>query len=160
MKYRVQSRCVTVSGPPRAICSLKIGTTLPADPSTFPNRTAVTFVREVRARSRTTSSATRFVAPITEEGFTALSVEMRTKRFAPHASAARATWSVPNTLFFTASSGASSISGTCLWAAAWNTYSGRWRWHSRAMRAGSRRSATSARTSTSGCSSARRRARR
>ena len=44
-------------------------------------------VRELRARSRTTSSATRFVAPMTDVGFTALSVEMRTNRSAPHASA-------------------------------------------------------------------------
>jgi hypothetical protein len=33
------SGCVTVTGPPRAICSLKIGITLPADPNTLPNRT-------------------------------------------------------------------------------------------------------------------------
>ncbi len=120
----MHSGCVTVTGPPRAICSLKSGTTLPADPSTLPKRTAVTLVREERARSRTTSSATRFVAPMTELGFTALSVEMRTKRRAPQAWAIRATFCVPNTLFFTASSGASSMSGTCLCAAAWKTYSG------------------------------------
>jgi hypothetical protein len=40
MKYRFISGCVTVTGPPRAICSRKRGITDPADPSTFPNRTA------------------------------------------------------------------------------------------------------------------------
>ena len=39
IKYRRISGCVTVTGPPRAICSRKIGTTLPDDPRTFPNRT-------------------------------------------------------------------------------------------------------------------------
>ena len=40
MKYRFMSGCVIVTGPPRAICSRKRGITDPADPSTFPNRTA------------------------------------------------------------------------------------------------------------------------
>ena len=33
------SGCVTVTGPPAAICRWKIGMTLPADPSTLPKRT-------------------------------------------------------------------------------------------------------------------------
>ena len=70
-------------------------------------------------------SHTRLVAPITLVGFTALSVEISTNRSAPYRSAELATLKVPNTLFFTASSGLSSIRGTCLWAAAWNTISGR-----------------------------------
>jgi hypothetical protein len=40
MKYRRISGWVTVTGPPRRICSRKMGTTDPADPITFPNRTA------------------------------------------------------------------------------------------------------------------------
>jgi hypothetical protein len=40
MKYRRMSGCVTVTGPPAAICLAKIGTTLPLLPNTFPNRTA------------------------------------------------------------------------------------------------------------------------
>ena len=114
-----------MTGPPRSICFLKSGTTLPADPRTLPNRTAVKRVTDLRARSRTISSATRLVAPITLAGWTALSVEIRTNRSAPQASAIRAAFSVPNTLFLTASSGASSISGTGLWAAAWKMTSGR-----------------------------------
>ena len=72
-----------------------------------------------------TISHMRLDAPITFVGFTALSVEIRRKRFAPNSDAASATFSVPNTLFFIASAGESSISGTCLCAAAWNTSSGR-----------------------------------
>ena len=55
-----------------------------------------------------------FVAPITFVGFTALSVDIRIKRFAPYLSATLAVFKVPKTLFFTASFGESSISGTCL----------------------------------------------
>ena len=100
----------------------------------------------------------RLVAPITELGRTALSVEMSTRRSAPTASAMRATFCVPKTLFFTASSGASSMSGTCLWAAAWKMISGRKRLPSRMIRSGSRMSATSARTMRSGYSAWSRRA--
>ena len=39
MKKRVISACVTVTGPPRAICLRKMGITLPEEPSTLPNRT-------------------------------------------------------------------------------------------------------------------------
>ena len=70
---------VTVTGPPLAICSRKIGTTLPADSSTLPNRTMANFVSVERvARSCTTSSASRLEAPITLVGRTALSVEIIT----------------------------------------------------------------------------------
>jgi hypothetical protein len=55
------------------------------------------------------------LAPITLVGLTALSVEINTNSPVPAASAARATVSVPCTLFFTASQAlAHSISGTCL----------------------------------------------
>ena len=40
MKNRAMSSWVTVTGPPRSICDLKIGTTDPAEPSTVPKRTA------------------------------------------------------------------------------------------------------------------------
>ena len=76
MKYRRTSGSVTVTGPPRAICSRKIGTTEPAEPSTLPNRTALNCVFERSASARTTISPTRLLAPITEVGRTALSVEM------------------------------------------------------------------------------------
>ena len=39
------SGCVTVTGPPRAICSRKRGTTLPVEPSTLPKRTMTNCVR-------------------------------------------------------------------------------------------------------------------
>ncbi len=45
MKKRSISGCVTVIGPPRRICSWKIGTTLPLEASTLPNRTTTNFVR-------------------------------------------------------------------------------------------------------------------
>jgi len=53
-------------------------TTDPAESMTFPNLTAMKRVPFRRARSWITSSATRFEAPMTELGFTALSVEIRT----------------------------------------------------------------------------------
>ena len=40
MKNRFMSGCVIVTGPPRSICCLKNGTTLPRLPSTLPKRTA------------------------------------------------------------------------------------------------------------------------
>ena len=46
------------------------------------------------------------------------------KRSTPHSSAAPASRRVPRTLFLIASHGFSSISGTCLCAAAWKTISG------------------------------------
>ena len=58
---------------------------------------------------------------MTELGFTAVSVLTRTNACAPAAKAASATAFVPNTLFRMASQGLSSIIGTCLCAAQWNT---------------------------------------
>jgi FlaA1/EpsC-like NDP-sugar epimerase len=63
-------------------------------------------------------SAILLVAPMMFVGFTALSVEISMKRFAPYLSAHSATFIVPKTLFLMASAGQFSISGTCLWAAA------------------------------------------
>jgi hypothetical protein len=64
------------------------------------------------------------VAPITEVGLTALSVETITNAFTPKAWASSETFLVPKTLFLMASPGFHSIIGTCLWAAAWKMTSG------------------------------------
>src|SRR4030042_1929302 len=51
MKYRSISGCVTVTGPPRAICRLNTGMTDPRLPSTFPNPTDTTgFALQQRRR--------------------------------------------------------------------------------------------------------------
>ena len=63
-----------------AIWRLKNGTTLPLLPRTFPNRTETYALFFLLAKSWTRSSATRLVAPIILDGFTALSVEIRTNR--------------------------------------------------------------------------------
>jgi hypothetical protein len=90
--------------------------TLPSDPSTFPKRTALKSQLERRSAGHpsTRCSATRLVAPITLEGFTALSVEISTKRSAPKRAAHCATYSVPKMLLRTASTTLLSMSGTCL----------------------------------------------
>ena len=61
---------------------------------------------------------------MTLDGWTALSVETRTNRSTPAASAASSSASVPPTFTWTASDGWSSIIGTCLYAAAWKMTSG------------------------------------
>ena len=99
MKKRRTSRCVTVTGPPRRICSSKSGTTDPEEPSTLPNRTMQKRVRVVCVCSDcSTTSARRLVAPITFVGLTALSVEIRTKVSTPTSSAASAAYQVLKTL--------------------------------------------------------------
>ena len=45
MKKRMISLCVTVTGPPRLICSLNNGITEPFDPSTLPKRVVTNCVR-------------------------------------------------------------------------------------------------------------------
>ena len=91
-------------------------------------------------------SASRFDAPITEVGFTALSVEISTIARAPTPRAASATWRVPTTLVSSPSSGLASTIGTCFSAAAWNTSSGRHCWNTlrSALRRGCRPAATRA----------------
>ena len=94
MKKRVISGCVTVTGPPRAICRRKIGITEPDEPSTLPKRTRDEPRRRRRRGARTTStihSQSAFDCPITVFGFAALSVETSTKRFAPNSTATSAT---------------------------------------------------------------------
>ena len=68
-----------------------------------------------------TISHRRLLAPIILVGFTALSVDIKTKRSQPLSMAACAVLYVPMALFLMASHGLSSMSGTCLWAAAWYT---------------------------------------
>ena len=126
MKYRMISGWVTVTGPPCSICFLKSGITDPLLPSTFPNRTATKSVFDLAFIICTTISHIRLDAPMMLVGFTALSVEISTKRLVPYLSAAFAVLYVPNTLFLIASLGLSSMRGTCLWAAAWYTMSGRY----------------------------------
>ena len=119
MKKRVISRWVIVSGSPFSSCSWKIGTTLPFEPSTLPKRTD-TYGRPLRwAASATSISAIRLLAPITLDGRTALSVDTNTKRSTPAAMATSSMTVVPPMFTCTASEGCSSISGTCLYAAAW-----------------------------------------
>ena len=56
---------MTVTGPPRAICSRKIGTTEPDDPSTLPKRTATNVVSfSTWPSASTTHSASALLAPI------------------------------------------------------------------------------------------------
>ena len=62
---------------------------------------------------------------MTLDGRTALSVEIWTNRWVPTWTAASTTLRVPNTLVWAASIGWCSSTGTCLWAAAWKTTSGR-----------------------------------
>ena len=70
------SRSVTVTGPPRAICSRNKGTTLPAESSTFPNRTAMNRVEgEAWWAAWHIFSASRLLAPMAFAGFTALSLD-------------------------------------------------------------------------------------
>ncbi len=105
---------VTVTGPPRSICSRNLGTTLPVDPSTLPKRTLTIRVRSA-AKLWHSSSASRFDAPMTLVGLTALSVDTNTSFSTPFAIAACATRHVPSELLRTASQPLpTSAMGTCL----------------------------------------------
>ena len=142
------SGCVTVSGPPRSNWRWNSGTTEPVLPSTLPKRTVMQRMPRPVARAAMSSawqyiSASRFDAPITEVGFTALSVEISTIARAPTPRAASATWRVPATLVSRPSSGLASTIGTCFSAAAWNTSSGRHCSNTARTRASSRMSASS-----------------
>ena len=81
------------------------------------------------------------MAPSTETGSIALSVEIITIAAAPAAAAASATLTEPNTLVLIPSSQFASKSGTCLSAAAWKTMSGLKSFISRNTRLRSRTSA-------------------
>ena len=116
-----------VTGPPAAIWLLKMGMTLPRLPRTLPKRTDTNVWPgpALRAASCTRNSTMRLLAPMTDVGLTALSVEMLTKCVTPCLRASVMRLRLPMTLLNTASSGFSSMSGTCLCAAAWKTTSGR-----------------------------------
>ena len=116
MKKRVTSGWVTVTGPPRAICSVKMGTTLPLEASTFPKRTEMNWVAEFCSALMdwTMRAATRLVSPMTLVGSTALSVETSTKCDARLWAAMRATLRVPTILLRTVSRGFLSARETCL----------------------------------------------
>ena len=122
-----------MTGPPASICALNFGTTEPFEASTLPKRTAISRIggslplppppagaRRVSSPSSAWQyiSAKRLVAPSTEIGSIALSVEIITMARAPAASAASATLTEPNTLVFTPSLQSRSSNGTCLRAAA------------------------------------------
>src|SRR5438309_10006724 len=97
---------VTVTGPPRSIWRRKIGTTLPDDASTLPKRTLAKRVCGWRwPATSTIHSAIAFDAPITVFGFTALSVETRTKRSTLDAAAVSAVIRVAIALLRIASTG-------------------------------------------------------
>ena len=66
------------TGPPRSICFLNVGTTLPRLPSTLPKRTTTNALPVACEAARTSVSAIRFEAPITLDGLTALSLEIST----------------------------------------------------------------------------------
>ena len=109
------SGCVTVIGPPCAICARNFGITLPVLPSTLPKRTITKRVAPDGCKAWHTSSASRLDAPITLVGLTALSVEISTNFSTPCCCAARATVQVPSTLLRIACQALfRSIIGTCL----------------------------------------------
>ena len=83
-------------------------------------------------------------------GLIALSVEIRMNLVTPCAAAHSATRKVPNTLFHTASTMLDSSIGTCLYAAVWNTYSGRYVSKVSSRRSGLVMLAMTGMTSTSG----------
>ena len=85
----------TVSGRPWVSCWRQMGRTLHAEPSTLPNRTMQNRVKLVRLTDWVYNSANRLVAPMTEVGLTALSVEIMTNRSTPAWSAASAMARVP-----------------------------------------------------------------
>ena len=101
--------------------------TLPDEARTLPKRTARNLVSVPGrwAAVLTIHSQRSFVCPSTFFGFTALSVETRTKVRTPNSAATSATTCVATRLLRTDSSGFASISGTCLYAAAWKTTVGR-----------------------------------
>ena len=118
---------MTVTGPPLLDLAPEDRHDQPDEPSTLPKRTAT---KRVGTSSRcpydsTIHSQSAFDWPITVFGLTALSVETSTNRSAPNSTATSATQRDASTLLRTDSTGFASISGTCLYAAAWKTTSGR-----------------------------------
>src|SRR4029078_3705816 len=104
MKYRTMSGWVMVTGPPDSICALNFGTTEPLDARTLPNRTDMNrvilrsgLVELANSASRALQyiAAKRLVAPRTETGSIALSVEIITIAATLAAIAASATFTDP-----------------------------------------------------------------
>src|SRR5690554_5743055 len=118
MKYRVTSGWDTGTGLRASIWRLKSGITDPLLPSTFPNRVVMNFVLDASLFDCAYISATRLDAPITLVGFTALSVEIRTKVSTLYFTLKSTMVLLPNTLVRIASLGFNSINRTCLYAAA------------------------------------------
>src|SRR4030042_2940254 len=114
IKYLTISGSVMVIGPPFLICSSKRGITLPLLNKTLQNLTPVNLVLFLFAQTYINFSVILLVAPITLEGLIALSEEIKIKSLTLYLIAVSAKFSVPITLFFTASSIFSSIKGTCL----------------------------------------------
>src|SRR4051812_50053199 len=108
-----------VTGPPRSIWLRKIGTTLPEEARTLPKRTVTKRVCGcLRPAASTIHSAIALEAPITVRGLTALSVEIRTKRSHPDATAVSAVTLGAIALLRIASRGVAPISGAWLEAGA------------------------------------------
>src|SRR3954467_6943340 len=115
MKKRVISGWVTVRGPPLSSCALNLGITLPLEARTLPKRVVINKVLLEVSLSFDSDvvkwfwsaciyiSAILFDAPITFVGFTALSVEIITKRSQSCFIARSAIILVPQTLLTTAS---------------------------------------------------------
>ena len=129
MKYRVISGCVTVTGPPFSIWLRKVGITLPDELSTLPKRTATKRVGTSRRwpSDSTIHSQIAFDWPITvlridglvgRDEHEALDLELGRELARRRV--------VATTLLRTDASGCVSISGTCLYAAAWKTIVGRY----------------------------------
>ena len=112
---------------PWAICFRKVGMTLPEEPSTFPNLTAIkrVWLEGSWLSACTNISAALLEAPITLVGLMALSVEIKTKRSTLCRMDSFATTLVPHELFLIASEGWDSMRGMFV-RVAWKTTSGFW----------------------------------
>ena len=116
---------VTVTGPPRAICSLKIGITLPVEPSTLPKRTVTKRVW-LSLRQRLDVDLGDALGDAHDRGRVDRLVGRDHDEFADavRGGPGRQSCACRRTLFLIASPGFHSIIGTCLWAAACKTMSG------------------------------------
>ena len=117
---------MTVTGPPLAICSWKMGTTLPAEPRTLPKRTVMKRVLLLWAEGLDEQLRHAFRDAHDRGGIDRLVGGDHHESV--HLPVVCQSWRavlVPRTLFLTASPGFHSIIGTCLWAAAWKTSAGR-----------------------------------
>ena len=127
MKYRVISGVVTVTGPPFSICLRNVGMTLPDELSTLPKRTGDEARRDVATvperlddplaeRLRLAHHRLRVDGLVGRDEHEALDLEVRGEL--------RDDLRRDDVVLRTDSSGCVSISGTCLYAAAWKTIVG------------------------------------